>query len=134
MPHPTNQPTTITQSIQSTRTRELMLYNRKNTAALFHRGDTSTCDYHPKTKIPTLCCITDKNKKTTYKPAASTLAQQISYETSACVRGGGGIVESALTMHASIYWLQPGKWGREGFLKCKSQICSGHKNMEALQK
>jgi hypothetical protein len=46
------------------------------TATLFHGGDAFTCDYHPKTKIPTLCCITDKNKKTTYIQAASTLAQQ----------------------------------------------------------
>jgi hypothetical protein len=30
MPHPTNQPTKITQTIQSTRTRELLLYNRRN--------------------------------------------------------------------------------------------------------
>jgi hypothetical protein len=52
----------------------------ENTDRLFHRGDALTCDYHPKTKIPTLCCITDKNKKTTYKPDASTLAQHPSYK------------------------------------------------------
>jgi hypothetical protein len=31
----------------------------ENTATLFHGRDTFTCDYHPKNKIPTLCCITD---------------------------------------------------------------------------
>jgi hypothetical protein len=46
------------------------------TATLFHGGDTFTCDYHPKTKIPTLFCITDKNKNTAYIQVASTLAQQ----------------------------------------------------------
>jgi hypothetical protein len=65
IPHPTNQPTTIAQTIQSTRTRELLLNNRIKHATLFHGEDTFTCDYQPKTKIPTLCCITDKNKKTT---------------------------------------------------------------------
>jgi hypothetical protein len=34
----------------------------ENTATLFHGGDTFTCDYHPKTKTPTLCCITDKKQ------------------------------------------------------------------------
>jgi hypothetical protein len=29
----------------------------ETTATLFHGGDTFTCDYHPKTKIPTLCCM-----------------------------------------------------------------------------
>jgi hypothetical protein len=53
----------------------------ENTATLFHGGYTFACDYHNKTKIPTLCCITDKNKKTTYKKmVASTLAQQPSYK------------------------------------------------------
>jgi hypothetical protein len=35
-----------------------------------------TCDYHPKTKLPTLRCITDNKKNITYIQAASTLAQQ----------------------------------------------------------
>jgi hypothetical protein len=39
-----------------------------------------TCDYHPKTKIPTLCCITDKSNKITYTPSGSTLAQKPSYK------------------------------------------------------
>jgi hypothetical protein len=48
----------------------------ETTATLFRGGDTSTCDYHPKTKIPTLRCITDNNISTTYIQSASTLAQQ----------------------------------------------------------
>jgi hypothetical protein len=31
----------------------------ETTAILYHGGDTCTCAYHPKTKIPTLICITD---------------------------------------------------------------------------
>jgi hypothetical protein len=31
----------------------------ETTATLYHGGDTFTCAYHPKTKIPTLNCITD---------------------------------------------------------------------------
>jgi hypothetical protein len=80
MSHPTNQPTTITQKIQSKRTRELLLYNRRKHCNTISRGGTFTCDYHPKTKIPTIFCITDKNKNATYKLAASTLAQQPSYK------------------------------------------------------
>jgi hypothetical protein len=34
------------------------------------------CAYHPKTKIPTICCITDNKIRTTHFQAASTLAQQ----------------------------------------------------------
>jgi hypothetical protein len=48
----------------------------ETTATLFHGGGTFTYDYHPKTKIPTLCCITDKNKNTKCIQSASTLAQQ----------------------------------------------------------
>jgi hypothetical protein len=29
----------------------------ENTATLFHGGDTISCSYHPKTKIPTISCI-----------------------------------------------------------------------------
>jgi hypothetical protein len=47
----------------------------ETTAILFHGGGTFTCDYHPKTKIPTLRCITDNKIRTTYSQAASTLAQ-----------------------------------------------------------
>jgi hypothetical protein len=48
----------------------------ETTATLFHGGDAFTCDYHAKTKIPTLGCITYNKKNTTYIQAASTLAQQ----------------------------------------------------------
>jgi hypothetical protein len=48
----------------------------ETTATLFHGGDTFTCDYHPKTKIPTLRCIKYNKKNTTYIQAASTLAQK----------------------------------------------------------
>jgi hypothetical protein len=57
----------------------------ETTATLFHGGDTCTCAYHPKTKIPTLRCITDNNKCTTYIQAASTLAQQPSNKGRKCV-------------------------------------------------
>jgi hypothetical protein len=39
MPHPPNQPTTITQTIQSKRTRELVLYNRRNHCNNISRGE-----------------------------------------------------------------------------------------------
>jgi hypothetical protein len=48
----------------------------ETTATLYHGGDTFTCFYHPKTKIPTLSCITDSNTQTTRIPITSTLAQQ----------------------------------------------------------
>jgi hypothetical protein len=48
----------------------------ENTATLFQGGDTFTYDYHPKTKISTLSYITDRKKRTTHIPVASTLAQQ----------------------------------------------------------
>jgi hypothetical protein len=48
----------------------------ETTATLFHGGDTFTCAYHPKTKIPTLCCKTDNKIRTTYIQEASTLVQQ----------------------------------------------------------
>jgi hypothetical protein len=35
-----------------------------------------TCDYHPKTKIPTRSCITDIKTQTTHIPITSTLVQQ----------------------------------------------------------
>jgi hypothetical protein len=41
----------------------------EKTATLHHRGDTFTCAYHPKTKIPTLRCInTAKHRKDTFQP------------------------------------------------------------------
>jgi hypothetical protein len=66
LPYPTNQPAKITQKNKSKRTRELMLHDIKTTATLFHGGDMFTCTYHPNTKIPTLCCITNKTEKRTY--------------------------------------------------------------------
>jgi hypothetical protein len=48
----------------------------ETTATLFHGGDTFTCAYHPKTKMPILRCITKNKIRTTYIQAASTLAQQ----------------------------------------------------------
>jgi hypothetical protein len=46
------------------------------TATLYHGGDKFTCVYHPKTKIPTLSCITDSKTQKTHIPTTSTLAQQ----------------------------------------------------------
>jgi hypothetical protein len=43
---------------------------------LYHGGDTFTCAYHPKTKIPTISCITDSKTQKTHIPTTSTLAQQ----------------------------------------------------------
>jgi hypothetical protein len=43
---------------------------------LHHGGDTFTCAYHPKIKIPTLSCITDSKTRTTHIPTTSNLAQQ----------------------------------------------------------
>jgi hypothetical protein len=48
----------------------------ETTATLYHGGDTFTCAYHPKTKIPTLSCLTDSKTQKTHIPTASTLAQQ----------------------------------------------------------
>jgi hypothetical protein len=48
----------------------------ENTATLFHRGDTFACAYHPKTKIPTLICITYSKTRKTHIPVALTLAPQ----------------------------------------------------------
>jgi hypothetical protein len=38
----------------------------ETTTTLFHGGDTFTCDYHPKTKIPTLSCIKDSKTGTAH--------------------------------------------------------------------
>jgi hypothetical protein len=45
-------------------------------ATLHHGGDTFTCIYIPKTKIPTLSCITDSKTLTPHIPTTLTLAQQ----------------------------------------------------------
>jgi hypothetical protein len=48
----------------------------ETTATLYHGGDTFTCAYHPKTKIPTLNCITDSTTQKIQVAAPSTFAQQ----------------------------------------------------------
>jgi hypothetical protein len=48
----------------------------ETTTTLYHGGDTFTCAYHPKTKIPTLSCITDSKTQKTHIPTTSTLVQQ----------------------------------------------------------
>jgi hypothetical protein len=48
----------------------------ETTATLYHGGETSTCAYHPKTKIPTLNCITDSKTQKIQVPAPSTFTQQ----------------------------------------------------------
>jgi hypothetical protein len=57
----------------------------ETTATLFHGGDTFNCAYHPKTKIPTLSCITDSKIQTTRIPVTSTLAQHPSNKGNKCV-------------------------------------------------
>jgi hypothetical protein len=48
----------------------------ETTSTLYHGGDTFTCAYHPKTKIPTLSCIRDRKTQKTHIPTTSTLTQQ----------------------------------------------------------
>jgi hypothetical protein len=48
----------------------------ETTETLYHGGDTFTCAYRPKTKIPILNCITDIKTQKTRVPTTSTLAQQ----------------------------------------------------------
>jgi hypothetical protein len=48
----------------------------ETTATLYHGGDTFTCAYHPKTKIPTLNCITDSKTQKIKIAAPSTFAHQ----------------------------------------------------------
>jgi hypothetical protein len=48
----------------------------ENTATLFQGGYTFTCDYHPKTTIPTLSCTPDSKTRKTHIPVASTVAPQ----------------------------------------------------------
>jgi hypothetical protein len=51
----------------------------ENTATLFHGGDTFICDYHPKTKIPTLSFVMHQTNKITQTTPSSHFAQQPSY-------------------------------------------------------
>jgi hypothetical protein len=48
----------------------------ETTSTLYHGGDTFICAYHPKTKIPTLNCITDSKTQKIQVAAPSTFAQQ----------------------------------------------------------
>jgi hypothetical protein len=48
----------------------------KTTATLYQGGDTLTCAYHPKTKLPTLNCITDSQTQKIQIAAPLTFAQQ----------------------------------------------------------
>jgi hypothetical protein len=57
----------------------------EDTATLFHGGAIFTCAYHPKTKIPTLNCITDSKTRKTHIPVTSTLASQPSNKGRKCV-------------------------------------------------
>jgi hypothetical protein len=57
----------------------------ETTSTLYHGGDTFTCAYHHKTKIPTLNCITDSKTQKTQVPTTSTLAQQPSSKGRNCV-------------------------------------------------
>jgi hypothetical protein len=54
----------------------LSFTTEETTSTLDHGGDTFTCAYHPKTKIPTLSCITDSKTRTTHIPINLTLVQQ----------------------------------------------------------
>jgi hypothetical protein len=48
----------------------------ETTATLYHVGDTFTCDYHPKTKIPTLNYITDNKTQKIQIATPSTFTHQ----------------------------------------------------------
>jgi hypothetical protein len=61
------------------------LQQKKPLQPYFIGRGTFTCAYHPKTKIPTLRCITDNKIRTTHIRAASTLAQQPSNKGRKCV-------------------------------------------------
>jgi hypothetical protein len=54
----------------------LCFTTEKTTATLHHGGDTLTCTYHHKTKIPAISCIKDSKTRTTHIPITSTLTQQ----------------------------------------------------------
>jgi hypothetical protein len=53
-----------------------MLYYGRNNSNPIPRGDTFTCAYHPKIKIPTLNCITYSKTQKIQAPTPSTFAQQ----------------------------------------------------------
>jgi hypothetical protein len=48
----------------------------ETTATLYHGGYTFACDYHPRTKIPTLNCIADSKTQNIQIAAPSTFTQQ----------------------------------------------------------
>jgi hypothetical protein len=48
----------------------------ENKATLFHGGDIITCDYHTKTKIPTITCIPLTGTKQRTKPDKSSFKQK----------------------------------------------------------
>jgi hypothetical protein len=48
----------------------------ETTSTLYHGGDTFTCAYHPKTKIPTLNCITDSKTQKIQIAAPLTFTHQ----------------------------------------------------------
>jgi hypothetical protein len=52
----------------------------ENTATIFHGGDTFICNYHPKTKIPTISYVTHKTNKTTHPSSGTHFAQQPSHK------------------------------------------------------
>jgi hypothetical protein len=43
----------------------------ETTATLYPGGDTFKCEYHPKTKIPTICCLTANTAPTQHVPSTS---------------------------------------------------------------
>jgi hypothetical protein len=47
----------------------------ETTATLHHRGDTFKCEYHPRTKFPTISCLPDNTASTQHIPKTS-MAQQ----------------------------------------------------------
>jgi hypothetical protein len=52
----------------------------KNKAIIFHGGDQYTCDYHPKTKIPTLSCVAHLTNKISQTTATTNFAPQPSFK------------------------------------------------------
>jgi hypothetical protein len=47
----------------------------ETTATLYHGGDTLKCEYHPKTKIPTISCLTVKTAPTQHIQSTSMAKQ-----------------------------------------------------------
>jgi hypothetical protein len=54
----------------------MFYYGRNNSNPISRGGDSFTCAYHPKTKIPTLNCITDNKTQKIQVVTPSTFAQQ----------------------------------------------------------